>query len=140
MTLSNLIVEFYEKMSSWEESIVAGSGLSLPKMHTIEILGIYGSMMMKDLAEKVGVTTGTLTITIDKLETKGLVKRAPNPGDRRSFLITLTGEGEKVHEKHSKAHADMTECCLRGFSPEEQETLQQLLGRFTAGLKTKNHL
>ena len=134
MTLSNIIVEFYEKMSSWEESVVAGTGLPLPHMHTIEILGIFGSMMMKDLAEKVGVTTGTLTITVDKLETKGLMKRIPNPDDRRSFLIALTEKGKKIHLEHSRAHDEMTENCLRGFSAEEKDRLKDLLARFTAGI------
>lgn len=134
MSLSNLIVEFYEKMSSWEESTVEGTGVSLPKMHIIEILGIFGSLRMKELADKVGVTTGTLTISIDKLEDRGLVERVPNPGDRRSYLIALTDEGEKLHREHSRAHSKMTERCLEGFSSEEQENFKLLLQRFTKKL------
>ncbi|MDC7127010.1 MAG: MarR family transcriptional regulator [Spirochaetales bacterium] len=130
MSLSNVIIEFYEKMSSWEESIVIGTGVSLPKMHIIEIIGIYGSMRMKDLAGKIGITTGTLSIAIDKLEKRGFVKRVPNPEDRRSYLIALTPEGHKLYEKHNSEHINMTDSCLQDFSPEEQEVFKNLLSRF----------
>ncbi len=37
--LSHLIVEFYERLSSWEHAVVRDKGLTLPQMHTLEILG-----------------------------------------------------------------------------------------------------
>lgn len=131
MTLSNSIVEFFEKLSAWEEKVVQGTGLSLPNMHTIEILGIFGDMRMKELASKIGVTTGTLTITIDKLEKKGLVKRIPNPSDRRSFMISLTEKGLQMHKEHTKAHKNMTLECSKGFSETEIEQFLDFINRFT---------
>jgi DNA-binding MarR family transcriptional regulator len=130
MTLSNTIVEFYERLHTWEERQVAGSGLSLPLMHTVQILGVFGKMRMKDLASRIGVTTGTLTITVDKLEEKGLVKRVPNPNDRRSFVIILTDEGLIAHRKHTEAHERMTLNCTTGFSQEETVYFSTLLRRF----------
>lgn len=131
MTLSNVIVEFYEKMSTWETSIVDGSGLSLPQMHTIEILGYWGDLRMKELASKIGVTTGTLTITIDKLEKKGLVERIPNPTDRRSFLIALTKKGTSIHKEHNKAHDVMTSFCTDSFNNDELALFKELLQKFS---------
>ncbi|MDC7222333.1 MAG: MarR family transcriptional regulator [Spirochaetales bacterium] len=130
MDLSNLIVEFYERLSSWEEKTVEGTGLTLAQMHTVEILGINGDMRMKELAAKLGITTGSLTPGIDNLERKGLVKRIPNPSDRRSYLITLTPRGAAHHEEHHRAHIHMTEECLKDFSSQEQETFQNFLTRF----------
>ncbi len=134
MTLSNCIVEFFEKLSAWEEKIVKGTGLSLPNMHTIEILGIFGDLRMKELASKIGVTTGTLTITIDKLEKKGLVKRIPNPSDRRSYLITLTTEGNLIHKEHTEEHLKMTNECLKEFSKKEKDQLLHLLTKFKSNI------
>ncbi|WP_319548446.1 MarR family transcriptional regulator [Desulfogranum marinum] len=68
--LSEIIVEFYEKLSSWEDSVVRESGLTTAQANTIEIVGHAGSIKMKDLAEKLGVTTGTLTVAVDRLEKK----------------------------------------------------------------------
>lgn len=55
--LSQLITEFYDKMSSWEQSVVKETGYSLAQVHTIEVLGVHGALRMKELSEKLGITT-----------------------------------------------------------------------------------
>lgn len=129
-SLSDVIIEFYEKLSSWEHSIVEGSGISLPQMHTIEILGIYQHLRMKELAEKMGITMGTLTVTIDKLEKKKLVKRVPNPNDRRSYVIELTEEGERLYKQHSNYHIELTRECTQNFSEADREKFLSLIKEF----------
>ena len=47
--LSDLIIEFYEKLSSWEDSLVTENGLTLLQMHTVEILGGNNLIKIKDL-------------------------------------------------------------------------------------------
>lgn len=102
--LSNLIVEFYEKLSSWEHSVVRGADLTLPQVHAIEILGAGGAMPMKELAARTGVTTGTLTVLVDRLESRGFVERRPNETDRRSILVGLTPAGERAFDEHDRLH------------------------------------
>ena len=106
--LSHQLAEFYDKMASWEHSIVKDSGLSPAQMHTVEIIGHNQNMRMKELAERLGVTTGTLTVGVDKLEKLGLVKRKPHESDRRSWLIVLTDEGKEMYEQHHKYHQEFT--------------------------------
>ena len=127
--LAHLVIEFYEKISSWEHSVVRGSGLSLPQMHTIEIIGIEGSLRMKELAEKIGITTGTLTVMIDRLEKLGYVKRKPHEKDRRSYIIVLTKKGEKQFNKHHELHVKLTEDITSTLTPEELETFSNTLGK-----------
>ncbi|BBO76324.1 transcriptional regulator [Desulfosarcina widdelii] len=129
-TLSDLIIEFYEKLSSWEHSVVEGSGITLPQMHTIEILGVNDGIRMKDLAAKMGVTTGTLTVMIDNLEKKNLVERIPNPDDRRSYVIKLSPEGVDHYRRHSNFHLELTRECVSKFSDEEIQTFRSLLQEF----------
>ncbi|MDO5728264.1 MAG: MarR family transcriptional regulator [Actinomycetaceae bacterium] len=73
------------------------------------------------------VSSGTMTNRIDRLETKGLVKRSPSPADRRAVLVTLTPQG-----KHSvdSALESLLECerhALNSLPPEEQQALANLL-------------
>ncbi len=128
--LSDLIIEFYEKLSSWEQSVVEGSGLTLPQTHTIEILGVNDGIRMKDLAAKMGVTTGTLTVMIDNLEKKGIVERGQNPEDRRSYVIKLSREGVAHFKRHSDFHLALTRECTAGFSEQDIETFCSLLREF----------
>lgn len=125
--LSHQLAEFYDKMASWEYSIVKDSGLSPAQIHTVEIIGHNKDMRMKELAERLGVTTGTLTVGVDKLEKLGLVERKPHKSDRRSWLIVLTGEGEKMYEQHHKFHQQFTNEISRDLSIEQITTLTEYL-------------
>lgn len=125
--LSHQLAEFYDKMASWEHSIVKDSGLSPAQIHTVEIIGHNKDMRMKELAERLGVTTGTLTVGVDKLEKLGLVERKPHKSDRRSWLIVLTDEGEKMYEQHHKFHQQFTNEISRDLSIEQIATLTEYL-------------
>ena len=132
--LSNIIVELYEKLSSWEHALVEESGFSLSQMHAIEILGINGPLKMKELAEKIGITTGTLTVAVDKLEKKGTVIRRANPDDRRSYVIELTALGKEIQQEHSHYHLNMTQECTAGFSESEKEQFFEFIKIFLQNL------
>ncbi|MBM9603637.1 MarR family winged helix-turn-helix transcriptional regulator [Desulfopila inferna] len=127
--LSHQLAEFYDKMSSWEHSIVKDSGLSPAQMHTVEIIGHNQDMRMKELAERLGVTTGTLTVGVDKLEKLGLVQRRPHEKDRRSWLIVLTDKGKKMYEEHHAFHQQFTNEISGDLTLEQIKTLTEHLDK-----------
>ncbi|WP_421903598.1 MarR family winged helix-turn-helix transcriptional regulator [Maridesulfovibrio sp.] len=121
--LNHAIIEFYEKLSSWEHDVVREKGLTLPQMHTLEVLGIHKDMRMKELAQCMGITTGTLTVLVDRLEDKGFVCRKPHQTDRRSILVELTETGQKMYEEHDRLHLRLIEELTADFSAEERDLL-----------------
>jgi DNA-binding MarR family transcriptional regulator len=125
--LARQIVEFYEKLSSWEHEVVRGSELTPGQMHAIEIIGHEESLRMKELAEKLGVTTGTLTVAVDRLERLGLVERRPHETDRRSYRVVLTEAGQKHFVRHHQFHLKLTEEIAAALSPDELRTFEQVL-------------
>ncbi|MFT5729852.1 MAG: DNA-binding MarR family transcriptional regulator [Desulforhopalus sp.] len=125
--LSHQLAEFYDKMASWEHSVVKDSGLSPTQMHTVEIIGHNQNMRMKELAERLGVTTGSLTVGIDKLEVLGLVERKPHESDRRSWLIVLTDAGKQMYEQHHKYHQEFTNEISRDLTLEQINNLTEHL-------------
>uniref|UniRef100_A0A7C4AI47 MarR family transcriptional regulator n=1 Tax=Fundidesulfovibrio putealis TaxID=270496 RepID=A0A7C4AI47_9BACT len=129
--LSALLVEFYEKLSSWEHAVVRGSALTLPQTHTLEILGQHDSLRMKELAAKMGVTTGTLTVTVDRLEKRGLVERVPHETDRRSVLVTLTPAGRELCREHHALHLRLTGELAAALSEAEVESLVVILHKLS---------
>ncbi len=127
--LARNIVEFYEKLSSWEHEVVRGSDLTPNQMHAIEIIGHETSLRMKELAEKLGITTGTLTVTVDRLEQKGLIERQPHETDRRSYRVILTPAGKKHFAQHHEFHVKLTEEIVSALTPEELEGFKKTLGK-----------
>ena len=128
-TLAQQIVEFYEKLSNWEHEVVRGSELTPGQMHAVEIIGHEKSLRMKELAEKLGVTTGTLTVTVDKLERRGLIERRRHESDRRSYRVELTAEGEKHFVSHHAYHLQLTEEIVSALTSEELECFRTVLDK-----------
>ena len=103
------------------------SGLTTAQNHTIEIVGHEGAIKMRKLADKLGVTTGILTVSIDRLEEKKLLRRDPHKSDRRSYLIELTNKGQEVFKMHHNHHFNLTREMMTGFSEQEQVDLHKAL-------------
>ena len=129
--LTRLLIEFYEKFSSWEHGVVKESGLSLSQMHTLEILGADGDLRMTELAAKMGITTGSLTMLVDRLERGGFVVRKPHETDRRSIRVSLTAEGRRLFAEHHKLHEQLTQKILCALAPEEAGQFAAMLHKIT---------
>ncbi len=125
--LTNIIIEFYDKISSWEHSVVRESGLTPAQMHAVEVIGHARQLRMKELSEQMGLTTGTITLMVDRLEKHGVVARKPHDKDRRSILVVLTHEGEKLFEEHHKLHEKLTSDLCADLSESESEFLANVL-------------
>lgn len=129
VSLNKVLTEFYDKMASWESCVVRESEYSLAQLHTLEVLGNHGSMNMKTLAHQLGITTGTLTVQVEKLVKLGLLDRQYSEHDRRSITVALTDAGQTLHEHHNAMHLSLTEDLTKDLSQDEQETLVGLLGK-----------
>ena len=120
---SRILVEFFELMSSWENSIVADREISLPQMHLLEILGSRKELRMKELAGFLGVTTGTLTVMIHRLLLKGYVTKKRDESDRRSFIIGLSAKGESEYGNHHQMHMNLIEEIIDELGAGESDRL-----------------
>lgn len=125
--LSQLIIEFYDKISSWEQEVVKESGLTPTQMHAIEIIGQAGELRMKELAAQMGLTTGTITVMVDGLEKQGNVARKRHEVDRRSVLVTLTAQGRELYTEHHKLHIKLTQDLSASLTAQEVGYLSAIL-------------
>lgn len=121
--LNQLLVEFYDKLSSWEHSVVKETGYSLAQIHTIEVLGCHGAMRMKELAEKLGITTGTLTVQVEKLVKAKLLTRSTQDDDRRAIVVDLTETGQALHKHHNELHLALVKELTRNIEPKNAAIL-----------------
>ncbi|SNS06980.1 transcriptional regulator, MarR family [Anaerovirgula multivorans] len=130
--LTDELLYFFNGFSSWESSVIKSSELTVSEAHAIEILGRYGRMNMKDLAGKLGVTTGTTTVTVDRLEKKNYAQREFTKEDRRMILISLTEKGMEAAKEHHKYHVDLTEQMISSLLEDEVEQLLNILKKINA--------
>jgi MarR family transcriptional regulator, organic hydroperoxide resistance regulator len=65
------------------------AGLGMTDMQMLHMLQLYGPSTPSRLGAWTGLSSGGVTVALDRLEKGGYVRREPNPADRRSLLITL---------------------------------------------------
>ena len=73
----------------YNQQIADRVGLRLTDMQCINALELMGPSTPGELARFTGLTTGGVTVMLDRLEKGGYLKREPNPRDRRSVLVRL---------------------------------------------------
>jgi len=88
---------------------------------------IAGPRTPAELADAAGVTRATMTGLIDTLERDGLVKREPDPDDRRMMSVVLTAKGEKFLQHFLPGHFKLISSLMATLSESERKALVSLL-------------
>src|SRR5437867_11296509 len=97
----------------------------------LEALLHKGPLPINEIGKKVLLTSGSITVAVDRLETKGLVERRAHGTDRRAKIVHLTKEGRKLITCAYADHAaDMERLALASLTRAERETLIGLLKKF----------
>ncbi len=80
-----------------------------------------------ELADLAHVTRATMTGLVDTLERDGLVKREPDPDDRRMMSVTLTPKGQALLEAILPPHFKRMAALMQPLTEAERKTLVDLL-------------
>jgi DNA-binding MarR family transcriptional regulator len=105
------MVRLIAEVVLFNHAVSAKVGLGASDSQFMTLLQTYGPLTPRQLAEHTGLTSGTVTGVIDRLETQGLVTRRPDPNDRRKVVVTPSAEAiqEKLvplyAEQGAKMHA-----------------------------------
>ncbi len=108
----------------------------------LEALLHKGPLPVNEIGKKVLLTSGSITVAVDRLATRGLVERRAHGTDRRARIVHLTKEGRKVITRVYADHAaDMEGLAEASLTRAERKTLIRLLkkiGYEAAGASEKS--
>ena len=94
----------------------------------LEALLHKGPLPINEIGKKVLLTSGSITVAVDRLESKGLVERRASGTDRRARIVHLTKAGRELITRVYADHAsDMERLAAASLSRAERETLIRLL-------------
>src|SRR5215468_2596921 len=96
-----------------------GLGVSQGEAHVLAELAAAGQASVAALHAAFAHRRSTLTSILDRLERRGLLRRALHPEDRRSFLIVLTPRGRSLARRVHAALAALEAAVLRRVRPAE---------------------
>ncbi len=103
--------------------VAALVGLHPTDLQCVNILDLRGPLRPGELAELTGLTTGGVTVALDRLEKAGYVRRRPNPDDRRSVLVHAVPARVRKLDAHYRVIQERLSAVLAGFSPEELDAV-----------------
>jgi MarR family transcriptional regulator, 2-MHQ and catechol-resistance regulon repressor len=102
------------------------TGMTLSQFSVLEALLHLGPMCQKEIAEKQLKSGGNMTLVIDNLEKRGLVRRERSQADRRLIIVHLTKPGNKLIEDYFPRHAQAIEHEMGALTAKEQDQLAVL--------------
>ena len=124
-TLNRFLVQsFHELLRAEERCLSKGNfnDLSLKELHVIEVAALCaaeGDSRATRVAQRLGVTPGTLTTAVTLLEQKGYLLRTRDEKDRRVKRIELTARGSLANDTHRAFHEEMVRQVVNELSEED---------------------
>ena len=110
-------------------------GMTLPRFDYLAQLYRHpDGLRMNVLSRYLMVTGGNVTGLTDELVKDGLVVREEDPGDRRSFRVSLTAPGRRAFERIAAEHESWLAELFRGVDAAGQEALFEQLGQLRVQL------
>jgi MarR family transcriptional regulator, 2-MHQ and catechol-resistance regulon repressor len=100
--------------------------LTESQLGVLESLYHLGTMCQKDLGSKILKSTGNITLVIDNLEKRKLVKRVREEKDRRFIAVNLTKEGKDLVNNFLPGHVQAITQEMSVLSPQELDELSRL--------------
>ena len=97
-----------------------GGWVSEPQARILEQLDPADPTMVTELAEYLGVTPSTMSITLKRLRRSGLVSCERDPEDRRVMNVRLTEAGLRVRSDRWPLDVDRADAMLRSLRPEDR--------------------
>ena len=124
--INQYLVSIFNEVLDIEEDALKGSefsDISISEMHTIEAIDLYAEHTSSEVAKKLAITAGTLSVAIRSLVNKGYVVRQRMEDDRRVVKLGLTKKGKLVYRLHNKFHREMVKRTIEGMEEDEVEVL-----------------
>lgn len=128
--LASLLLDFMEAVRGYLEEVVVPFGLAPAHAFVLHLLA--RPLRMGEVAATLGVDPSHVTALVDRLEGEGLVRRTPDPADRRAKLLVRTPDGEATMDAIEAGVLERLGT-RHGLSTEDQCLLRDLLTRLLAG-------
>ncbi|MDQ2089992.1 MarR family winged helix-turn-helix transcriptional regulator [Marimonas arenosa] len=106
-------------------------GLTAQQFAALVRIGEQGEVSQNRLGRLAAMDVATIKGVADRLRQKGLTRNAPDPGDKRRMLISLTAEGEALLARMIERGRRISAETLAPLTREERAQFLTLLERLT---------
>ena len=137
--LTEAIHALIRRFSLAERADVACCGMTVAQAATLEALA-GGGLRLGELGNRLGISPSTLSRNLDRLESRNLVRRGPDPDDRRAVRAELTDTGRRaaasVREQEIEFSRTILDKLPEATAPATVSTLEELLTAIRSATQT----
>jgi DNA-binding MarR family transcriptional regulator len=109
----------HESLTPWD--------ITPAQFRALRVLRRDGVQRLSELSDHLRIAPRSATEVVDALESRDLVQRRPDPGDRRAILVELTGHGASVLDAIGEARGSEAERVFSRLSQADQANLARIL-------------
>lgn len=131
MRFGRLIRMYYSRIQSQLVEV----GLYRGQPPILMLLYKNDGMSQKEMARALNLSPATLTVTLKRMEKAGLVLREMDEHDQRILRVHLSEKGREMCETGESRIGVVTAELLEGFTLEEQQQLNEYLGRIARNME-----
>lgn len=108
---------------------MAAQGASLARAKMLMFMNKHAPVHAADIAECFNLAPRTVTQAIDTMERDGLVRRVPDPADRRAKRLDITDMGRQVLEQTEPLRREIVDLAFGTLTDEEAAQLDHILAK-----------
>jgi DNA-binding MarR family transcriptional regulator len=128
---TGLLVDRLVRVAAARWPLVYGElGIGKPALVVLVTLAADGPLRQARLSERAGVDRATLVALLNELESRRLATRAPDPGDRRAHVVSITAAGRRLLARAAELEA--ADDFFAALTARERRTLDTLLRKLLA--------
>jgi DNA-binding MarR family transcriptional regulator len=110
------------------------TGISGAQLFVLRVLAEQPELSINELSERTMTHQSSVSVVVSRLAARGLVTRAPAPGDRRRQLVRLTSRGRALCRSAPAVAQEVLVQAIRGLPPTRQRALATSLRALTDAL------
>jgi DNA-binding MarR family transcriptional regulator len=137
--INELLVDVFNHILSIENDVLKTRGvkLSMTEVHVLEAIRNSEVTTMGSVAQRLRVTLGTLTTSVNVLVRKNYVLRHRDETDRRKVFLTLTESAIDVLKIHDEFHDEMISSLFKDLDIEKDDVLLKSLENISKYFKQR---
>ena len=123
-TLAEAFWAVARRLRDASQETLAPWDITPAQLRALRMLRRHGVMRLSELSDRLRIAPRSATEVVDALESRGLVQRRPDPGDRRATLVEVTGDGGGVLDAVRGTEAERV---FGRLSPADRSRLARIL-------------
>jgi len=113
---------------------IAAHGVTPGQLPVLQCLWEQDGLTQRELYQRVHIEQATMSNTLSRMQRDGLIKRKPDPNDRRAQRVLLTAKAKKLEAKLADASQTVNKAALGKLKVKDKKVALELMGQMIDNL------